>query len=307
MLLNVFSGLIYAVAEVDIYGTGKAATANETNTEEKKEEEKVIPNETTKEEPKPAQKKATKSVVPPIGNIEVDLKFDLPVVATTNHISLVLTDAAGKKATVLFQNVETEKEIPVTIGTQTVTASIKRLDYKGHLLDVSNAETTGYFAVTFYGLTTGTYAITASANGYKSATVSNIELIKYSKRITLSNQDGSFLCGDINQDGNINDQDADLLIAAIDTKDTNLIAQYDLNMDGNVDLVDLAYIIENRGKAVQQATIVDTDVIVDTTKLLPLLMTSKLILQTYLMTKKRQFKLLLKRQKKQFLKRILWY
>lgn len=267
MLLNVFSGLIYAVAEVDIYGTGKAATANETNTEEKKEEEKVIPNETTKEEPKPAQKKATKSVIPPIGNIEVDLKFDLPVVATTNHISLVLKDAAGQKATVLFQNVETEKEIPVTIGTQTVTASIKRLDYKGHLLDVSNAETTGYFAVTFYGLTTGTYAITASANGYKSATVSNIELTKYSKRITLSNQDGSFLCGDINQDGNINDQDAELLIAGIDTKDNNLIAQYDLNMDGNVDLVDLAYIIENRGKAVKQASIVDTDVIVDTNKI----------------------------------------
>lgn len=252
MMLNSYSTLLYATitpsTEVNIYQNVADATKIET----------VAPENTLKSVPTVERK----------GNLEVDIKFELPIrsIQQDSNMKLLIEDEEKNQAVILFANVANQEEQKIKIGEQEVIAKIRRLTSKGLAIDVEQDSTTGYFSITLYGLKVGKYALQVSANQYISATVEDIVLDQYSKRVEISNTNSSFLCGDVNGDGKINEEDMNGVLNHIHTNIADKIKQYDLNLDHQVDLVDVSYLVENLNKEAKSAVIVDTDAIIDVSK-----------------------------------------
>ncbi len=198
------------------------------------------------------------------GNLEIDLKFSLPIENVENaNIGFYLKDETGANMQVDLNGITDIVNKQYNLGNESVTVSIRKLDREGNLLTGTNYENlVVYYGITVYGLNRGTYALELFGNGYKSYHT-NITLDDYSKRISLSNEKGMFEVGDVNGDGSINDADIDHLIAHFG--ESSFI--YDLNRDGNVDIADLNYITAIISGTKKNATIVDTTAILDETKI----------------------------------------
>ncbi len=198
------------------------------------------------------------------GNLEIDLKFSLPIENVENaNIGFYLKNESGASMQVDLNGITDMVNKQYTFGTESVTVSIRKLDREGNILTGINTEDlVVYYGITVYGLDRGTYALELFGNGYKSYHT-NITLDDYSKRISLSNEKGMFEVGDVNGDGQINDADIDHLLSHFG--ESSFI--YDLNRDGNVDIADLNYITAIISGTKKNATIVDTTAILDETKI----------------------------------------
>lgn len=198
------------------------------------------------------------------GNLEIDLKFSLPIENVENsNIGFYLKDESGASMQVDLNGITDIVSRDYNIGTESVTVSIRKLDREGTILTGTDSKNPiVYYGITIYGLNRGIYVLELFGNGYKSYRT-NIILDDYSKRISLSNETGMFEVGDVNGDGMINDADIDHLITHFG--ESSLI--YDLNRDGNVDIADLNYITAIISGTKKSATIVDTTAILDETKI----------------------------------------
>lgn len=198
------------------------------------------------------------------GNLEIDLKFPLPIENVENsNIGFYLKDEAGASMQVDLNGITDIVSREYNFGNESVTVSIRKLDREGTILTGTDHENpVVYYGITIYGLNRGTYSLELFGNGYKSYHTS-ITLDDYSKRISLSNEKGMFEVGDVNGDGTINDADIDHLIDHLG--ESSLV--YDLNRDGNVDIADLNYITAIISGTKKNATIVDTTAILDETKI----------------------------------------
>lgn len=198
------------------------------------------------------------------GNLEIDLKFSLPIENVENaNIGFYLKNESNANMQVDLNGITDVVNKQYNLGNEVVNVSIRKLDREGNLLIGTDPENlVVYYGITIYGLNKGTYTLELFGNGYKSYRT-NITLDDYSKRISLSNEKGMFEVGDVNGDGMINDADIDHLIAHLG--ESSFI--YDLNRDGNVDIADLNYITAIISGTKKNATIVDTTAILDENKI----------------------------------------
>ena len=110
-------------------------------------------------------------------------------------------------------------------------------------------------------LAAGTYDMTITASGHlaykQKVTITNGMITKLdlynshavNEGLDAGKQHGIMAVGEINDDGVIDEKDADKMMDAIDAQSTD--SSYDLNGDGAVNVGDLAYITANYGKNVQ--------------------------------------------------------
>jgi hypothetical protein len=116
--------------------------------------------------------------------------------------------------------------------------TINRLNFDKST-EVKEGEKTYNYRICFENLQAGQdmfYGLNISGNGFKTATVDNIELNDYSKRVLVSNikkdnENGAILFGDVTKDGIVNQEDYDKVRSNLKTN--NL--EYDLNRDGYID------------------------------------------------------------------------
>ena len=197
------------------------------------------------------------------GNLEIDLKFVLPIQNTENsNIGFSLKDESGSIVTIDLNGISGTKTSSYQFGNETIEVSIRKLDENGlPLTGTSDVDVIVYYGITLYGLHRGTYTLELFGEGYKTYK-SNITLDDYSKRISLSNETGMFEVGDVNRDGKINQLDIDDMISHFDSN----LKQYDLNRDGKVDVADLNYITAILSGKKETVSIVNTSAILDETK-----------------------------------------
>ncbi|MDE6195633.1 MAG: M60 family metallopeptidase [Erysipelotrichaceae bacterium] len=109
----------------------------------------------------------------------------------------------------------------------------------------ANGEILG-FEIQVLGLPQGNdYTLAMQGKGFVSVSKS-FHLQDYSIHLGMDNE-SVFMLGDVNEDGAVNDQDYDLLLANIGSQDV----LYDLNRDGIVDIVDLSYLHQTLGNRKQ--------------------------------------------------------
>lgn len=95
------------------------------------------------------------------------------------------------------------------------------------------------------GTADSVYRIAVTGDGYRTYTYNELSLEEYAKIITIGTKESTFTLGDVNGDGSVNQEDQQLVEAALDTDND----AYDLNKDSTVNIVDISYV--NRGMMVQ--------------------------------------------------------
>ena len=107
--------------------------------------------------------------------------------------------------------------------------------------DLGGGSWPGYLDLELNGLPLDTYTLRFTGRGYvpfeQKVTFSN-----YAQHVLLGTGDGTFTLGDVNGDGKVSTADREALAAALQSQDPKDLERYDLNGDGLIDIVDLAYI-----------------------------------------------------------------
>lgn len=218
------------------------------------------------------------------GKLELDLNFSMPIKYTTKdttNINVVLKKDNETVSTVQLGNDNTSGSIEGGISYQLQALDGKKLPLKDGAKDLS------FYHLTFENLDLGTYSLEISGEGYKTASVDNIDITNTSKRVLLGTSDktivlddkgtvetnddvvekypGVFLAGNVDGNDLVTQSDYDMLKNAI--KNNKLQAKskmkFDLNKDNKVDITDLTYVHGNVNKAKEEAIIEDTDIIVN--------------------------------------------
>ncbi len=206
------------------------------------------------------QDEQVKTYVESTGNLEVDIKFVLPISNTLkSNMGLNLYDSNGNNISVSFDDIVGPSLKTYYLGADEVNVSVRKLDKEGtDLIGIDTDSSIVYIGVTFYGLRRGEYNVQLYGDGYKTVNTS-ATLNDYSKRITITNEKGMFEPGDVNEDGVINDADVDLMISHFGKQDVI----YDLNRDGLVDLSDLNYIASSINSIDKSIKVENTSLIMD--------------------------------------------
>ena len=161
-----------------------------------------------------------------VGKLELDINFSTPIKNTNaneTNISVKLTKD-GKSYTVSLGSDISKGSIE---GTD-ISYSLEALDYtRGQLSE--NATDLDFYHLTFENLDLGVYSLEISGAGYQTVSIDDIEIQNSSKRVLLGTADktivlddngtedkgddiveeylGSFLVGDVNGDGVVNNDD----------------------------------------------------------------------------------------------------
>lgn len=190
------------------------------------------------EETAPEPDVGTDTIVESFGTITATLRFDYPQrtdLVTDKNINVFLKDENG---TLLR-----EAKINGNASNDTV-VTLKNTD--GVLL--TTEQEIGYMDVLFSKLPTNAsddnsgYIIEYTGDGYKNFKSEPIKIESYSKRVVLGTDGNTFSLGDVNGDEAIDQADIDAISAALGSTDEADVAAYDLNGDGNINIVDLMYV-----------------------------------------------------------------
>lgn len=254
---------------------------------EKEQEEQIPENELEQiqdkleeEEIQEEQEEITETVdenYNPTGKLELDMNFDMPIKHTTKEltdINVALKDSQGK----ILANISLGKDNTTgTIESTDINYSLEALDGKRKTLE-EGEEDLSFYHLTLNNLSLDTYSLEILGQGYKEVTIDDIEILNSSKRVSLGTSqndividdivesyEGVFLAGDLDEDGVVTKDDYDLLKDAIKGSKAKFKStkKFDLNRDGKIDITDLSYVHSNIGKAVGEARIEDTNVIVN--------------------------------------------
>lgn len=208
------------------------------------------------------------------GKLEVDINFATPIInSSQNDMKLVLRGNQTQEEVSLATNSGTTKSGKIY--------TIERLNSSKN--PIKEGEMVSFIRVIFENLELGNYSFDLSASGYKTATVDNIDITNYSKRVKVGTRKNQvvksygetedqntyeeypalFLAGDVEQDNIIDTKDYKLLLTNINTNNDS----YDINKDGKTDIADLSYVKESIGSEKNIPTdrnyIEDTDAIIN--------------------------------------------
>ena len=107
--------------------------------------------------------------------------------------------------------------------------------------EVAGTVLPGSLSLTVGDLPQGEYTLTFTGRGYTTYT-EDIELKDYSQHLVVGTGDATFTLGDVNGDGKVTAKDQDAISEALGSQKTGDVTRYDLNGDGVVDIIDLAYL-----------------------------------------------------------------
>ena len=217
-----------------------------------------------------------------VGKLELDINFSTPIKvanADKTDISVKLTNKKdGNSYTVNLGSDVSEGNVDGT----NISYSLEALDYNRGRLSENDTDL-NFYHLTFENVDLGVYSLEISGAGYKTVSIDDIEIKNTSKRVLLGTADntivlddkgtedksddiveeysGSFLVGDVNSDGVINEDDYNEMKSKITSRSDE--SKYDLNRDGKVDITDLTYVHSNMNKTQQDAVIINTDIIIN--------------------------------------------
>lgn len=169
------------------------------------------------------------------GSIKATLRFDYPQLRTKvqeKNISITM-----------YREGEVIGEIPlgkdvtgeISDKTQTVEKNI-------YGVELTNEPEIGYFDVNIADMPLGEYSFAIKGDGYTPYKTKEITLDDYSQHVVLGTGDKTFSIGDVNNDGTVTVKDRDLMTKSLGKTDAESLAVYDLNGDGKINIIDLAYV-----------------------------------------------------------------
>jgi len=206
-------------------GEETAAPSEDVKDEEEKQEE--VKEEETEEE-KPV---LSLTAVDSTSTISVRIHMDYPLTKET---------VEKQNIQMSVSNSYTREEVPASF-------SYTYLDETGN--ECGDDDLVTAIDIVASDLPAGTadsvYRIAVTDDGYRTYTYNELSLEEYAKIITIGTKESTFTLGDVNGDGSVNQEDQQLVEAALDTDND----AYDLNKDGTVNIVDISYV--NRGMMVQ--------------------------------------------------------
>ncbi len=175
------------------------------------------------------------------GNIEIETHLVLPVQnREDNDIVFTIYDSDKNKAEVHVNDVEITsgyKEMTIELGNQkNIRVVLTHRTTDGKLL-TGRGNNIVYISINLYAVNKGTYTLEFSGKHFVTYDV-DVTLDENSKRVQITDEKGLFEIGEISGDGVVDEKDATLMLEAIKEQET----QYDLNLDGIVDIADLNYI-----------------------------------------------------------------
>ena len=107
------------------------------------------------------------------------------------------------------------------------------------------------------GLPQGTYTLRFTGEGY-AACSTEFTIQDYNQYVEVGTGDNTFALGDFDKSGKVDTKDRDALAAVLGSTRTEDLKKYDLNGDGKIDIVDLAYVNHNANTSGVQPTVLDT-------------------------------------------------
>ena len=159
----------------------------------------------------------------------------------------------------LFQGQSSLGKVILTEATQTqltgCTAKVSLRDRLGG--ERTGTADPGALDLTVTGLPQGDYTLQFTGNGYALCKVP-FTIKDYSHYIEVGTGDGTFALGDFDGNGKVDAKDRDALTAALGSTSADNLAKYDLNGDGRIDIVDLAYVNHNVNTPAVSPTVLDT-------------------------------------------------
>ena len=194
------------------------------------------------------------------GNLEIDLKFVLPMKNTKDaNIRFTLMKESAFY-TIDLNGITTSSTLSYTLNSNKGNVSIRKADQFGASIEGESGEDIYYYAITFYDLEEGMYDLKIEGDGYKTTFVNDIDISKYSKRVSLTNERGGFTVGDVNQDNAVDEKDLyEMSHYLLNPSSYNSV--YDLNRDNAINTTDLAMISHVLYKDSKEVEIVNTSAI----------------------------------------------
>ncbi len=126
--------------------------------------------------------------------------------------------------------------------------------------ELTGSEEPGYLDVSFSGLTPGNYSLHFTGTGYVPFS-QDVKLEDCSKHAILGTGDATFTLGDLNGDGRVDTKDRELMAAKLGSKKSDDLKKYDLSGDGEIDIVDLAYVSHHIKATGEEASVLDTNIL----------------------------------------------
>ena len=99
----------------------------------------------------------------------------------------------------------------------------------------------GYLDLDVSGLPQGDYELIITGTGYTMYS-GRLTIGDFSQHVLLGTGDASFTLGDVNKIDGVNEDDREMLASALGSTSPVDLATFDLNGDGDIDIIDLAYI-----------------------------------------------------------------
>ncbi len=175
------------------------------------------------------------------GRLDVVLRLNYresPANLQSRGITLTLTGSGGTPFSLSLGGSDTEETFPLGGGDARVQLSYRNPEDA----PMGGGDRVGFVVARFSGLPReDRYRVSLAGKGFSSFTSQELAVKDYAPRLCVSAESGGFALGDINGDGAISQADLDRVSAAFGTTD----AGADLNLDGVVDLVDLALVHHN--------------------------------------------------------------
>lgn len=192
------------------------------------------------------------------GSIGLTVCFDFP--QTKESVAaqdLKLTLSKGGAQAVVALNDGTLSEN--TLGLTAAQVFVQRKNTEGE--ELTSERQIGYLEANISGLALGDYTVSLTGRGYRKFS-QTLSLSGYSQHIIVSTAGGAFAIGDVNENGSVDETDRSLLSSRLGLK--NELPAYDLNGDGQIDIVDLIYL--NRSMQLSPETeLVETAAITEMT------------------------------------------
>lgn len=127
--------------------------------------------------------------------------------------------------------------------------------------DLAGGQWPSALTVAFSGLSRGEYTLTFTGQGYRRFTQS-VTLSDCSQHLTLGTGDATLTLGDVTGDGRVDQSDRSAYSTVLGSTRAQDLLTYDLNGDGAIDIVDLAYVdrlmVAARGSAAQDVRLQST-------------------------------------------------
>ena len=213
----------------------------------------------------PQPKTVALDAITPKGNIEIETHLAFPVRNTSkNNITFKISntkDSASLSLNAITKAKDGIYDDTIELGNQKdIRIVATKRDFNGNLLSgIDEENNIVYLSINLYSLNKGKYTLEFSGDKFVTYKT-DVTLDDTSKRVSFSNEKGMFELGDVNGDNKVDTKDSDAIDKSIGTKD----ADYDLNLDGVVDIADLNYVTAIINGQSGKVKIENTSAIIDT-------------------------------------------